>query len=289
MRWTLQINYWTLGGFENRKPLDEVFAEARAMGYDGVEAAFENGGVLGPQTGEMECRRLRDVADRAGLRLRTVATGACWGASLGHPDPAKRQQALEFTTAYLRAASWLGADTALVIPGVVQSGNETVAPYDEVWEHATRGLWRLLPVAESCRVAIGLENVWNGFLTDPVAMRTFIDQFRNPWLGAYFDIGNGVVNGCPEHWIRILGHRIKAVHAKNYTRSPVGGGDLKGFGDDIAVGDVRWTAVRDALDAIDYDGAVTAEMIPFCREPDPGLPDAALARDTATKLRTLLA
>lgn len=289
MRWTLQINYWTLGGFENRKPLDAVFAEARDMGYDGVEAAFENEGVLCPDTDEAECRRLRDAADRLGLRLRTVATGAAWSASLGHPDPAKRRQAFDFTTAYLRAASWLGAETALVIPGVVQSGGETVAPYDEVWAHATRGLWRLLPVAEACRVVIGLENVWNGFLTDPVAMRTFIDQFRSPWVGAYFDVGNCVVNGCPEHWIKILGHRISAVHAKNYTRSAVGGGDLKGFGEDIAAGDVSWPAVRDALAAIDYAGPVTAEMIPFCREPDPGLPDAALARDSAAKLRALLA
>ena len=55
------------------------------------------------------------------------------------------------------------------------------------------------------RVTLALENVWNKFLLGPVEFKTFIDQFSRPYVGCYFDVGNVVINGYPEHWIEILG------------------------------------------------------------------------------------
>ena len=40
---TIQINYWTIGGFDGAKPLAQAMAEAKAMGYDGLELAFGAG------------------------------------------------------------------------------------------------------------------------------------------------------------------------------------------------------------------------------------------------------
>ena len=42
--------------------------------------------------------------------------------------------------------------------------------------------------------------------------------------------------------------------------------------------------MKSALQAINYTGALTAEMIPFCRLPDLVLPDEALAKVTAAKM-----
>jgi len=125
--------------------------------------------------------------------------------------------------------------------------------------------------------------VWNFFLMDPVAMRSFVDQFRSRWLGVYFDLANCLINGYPEHWIELLGPRIKAIHVKNFSRSDCGG-TLHGFGDDLLKGDVNFQAVRAALKKIKYSGPLTAEMIPFSRLPNMKLPDMQLARDTAGKL-----
>ena len=44
-----------------------------------------------------------------------------------------------------------------------------------------------------------------------------------------------------------------------------------------------------ALAKIKYKGPITAEMIPFSRLPDMVLPDMPLARDTAAKLKQILA
>ena len=39
----------------------------------------------------------------------------------------------------------------------------------------------------------------------------------------------------------------------------------------------------------ELDGPITAEMVPFSRLPDLVLPDMTLARDTAAKLKQILA
>jgi len=118
-------------------------------------------------------------------------------------------------------------------------------------------------------------------------MCEFVDPFKSRRVGAYFDVGNCIINGYPEHWIEILGKRIAAVHFKNFTRSDCGG-VLHGFGDDLLKGDVNWKAVVAALRKVGFSGPVTAEMIPFSRLPDLVLPDMKLSRDTARKMRTIL-
>jgi L-ribulose-5-phosphate 3-epimerase len=160
-------------------------------------------------------------------------------------------------------------------------------PYQTVWKNATASIRQILPTAKRLGVKVAVENVWNWFLADPVAMKTFVDQFRSPYLGVYFDVGNCLIGGYPEHWIEILGRRILAVHVKNFSRQDCGGG-LHGFGDDLLIGEVDWPAVFHALRRIKYRGPITAEMIPFCRLPDLVLPDMALAKKTATQLRRLL-
>jgi len=281
----MQISYWTIGGFDNKRPVVDVLRDAKEMGYDGVELAFEANGVLCPETTETICRGYRETAERIGVRICSLATGYYWQKSLGHPDAAARQTVLEFTERYLQAAAWIGAETVLVIPGVVAAlGNLSVpvARYGEVWDNATNGLWRALATAERLGVAIGLENVWNWFLADPAAMRAFVDQFRSPWLGVYFDAANCLINGYPDHWVRLLGHRIKAVHVKSFTRNEDGSGNLQGFGEDILQGDLDWPAFMAALRDINYAGPLTAEML------SSNLPNPQMARDTAVKLRGVI-
>jgi len=89
-------------------------------------------------------------------------------------------------------------------------------------------------------------------------MRAFIDQFNSPFVGAYLDVGNVLATGFPEHWIRILGPRIRRVHFKDYRRAV---GSVDGFVE-LLSGDVNWPAVMRELRAIDYTGWIAAEMIP---------------------------
>jgi len=158
-------------------------------------------------------------------------------------------------------ASWLGCDTILVVPGAVSvsfAPDLGVVSYDVAYSRALLSLKELAPFAESLKVSIGVENVWNNFLLSPLEMRDFIDEVGNPYVGSYFDVGNVLYSGYPEQWIKILGKRIKKVHFKDYKKAV---GTLDGFVDLLA-GDVNYPAVVGALNKIGYNDYVTAEMLP---------------------------
>ena len=287
---TKQINYWTLGGFDGAKPIAQALREAKEMGYEGVELTF-GAGVFAPGITEARCKQIRASAAGLGMKLETLASGAYWAQSLADPRADVRKKAVAFTKEYLQVAQWVGAKAVLVIPGhtaVPWDASQPVIPYATAWKLATQSIRACLPTAKKLGVAIALENVWNWFLADPIAMKTFVDQFRSPFVGVYFDVANCAINGFPEHWIEILGKRIKAVHIKNFSRSDCAGG-IHGFGDDLLKGDVNFPAVVKALKKVRYSGALTGEMIPFSRLPNLVLPDLDLARDTAPKMKQVLA
>lgn len=280
-----QINYWTIGGFEGDKSVAQALAEAKDMGYEGVELVFGTN-VLNPKTSDAFLAAYRSEAKKLGMSIATLCSGAAWDCSMGSDKEAERKKAVAFNKAYLEAAGKLGAKAALVIPGTVDVAWNPARPHVSaatVWKQATKSIRSLIPVAEKYKVAIALENVWNKFLTGPFEMKAFIDQFKSRWVGCYFDVANCTLMGYAEDWIEVLGSRIKAVHFKNFTRTDCAGG-LHGFGDDLLDGDVNFPAVMKALKKIKYTGAITAEMIPFKRLPDLVLPDMDLARDTAPKL-----
>lgn len=290
MRNILQINSWTVGGFQNEKPVGQVLEEVAGMGLGGLELTFGAGDFARGIT-EAQCRAIRQHADRLKLRIATLATGYYWGNPLSTPDAAKRREAIEFTKEYLRVAALVGAQAVLVIPGAVAvpwDPSKPVVPYATVWQNAAASLRACIKEAEKQKVTLALENVWGWFLTDPMAMKCFVDQFKSKRVGVYFDVANCLINGYPEHWIEILGKRIAALHFKNFSRQDCGGG-LHGFGDDLFKGDVNWKAVLSALAKIKYKGPITVEMLPFSRLPNLVLPDLPLARAAAAQLKQIMA
>ena len=160
----------------------------------------------------------------------------------------------------------------MYVPGAVEVfflPEAEVIPYDVCFKRASEAIIKLVPVAEKLGVAIAVENVWNKFLLSPLEMREFIDNFNTSQVGVYFDVGNVLLTGYPDQWIRILGSRIKRVHIKDFKRSV---GTADGFVD-LLDGDVDFEAVKQALSEINYNGYVTAEMIPF----SPGRPEKTAA------------
>src|SRR5690606_20026261 len=154
---------------------------------------------------------------------------------------------------------WLGVDAILCVPGGVAADfieGFKGAPYEVAYDNALDAMQQLKATAEEHGVAIGIENVWNMSLLSPLEMRSFVDSVGSTHAGVYFDVGNVISTGFPEQWIRILGHRIKRVHFKDFKRSV---GTLDGFCD-LLEGDVDYPAVMKALRDIGYDGPVTSEF-----------------------------
>jgi len=252
------INIWS---FPGGMKLADAIVLAKDAGFEGIEPALGLEGELGLDCTERDLLDIRKTAEEAGIELTSLASGLYWDYSLTSSDASVRAKARDIVKKQLESASVLGVDTILVVPGAVGvdfiPGSEVV-PYDRAYDYALEALSQLASEAEAQRVNIGIENVWNKFLLSPLEMRGFIDAIGSPFVGAYFDVGNVVYSGYPEHWIPILGKRIKKVHFKDYRRDA---GGLHGFVDLLA-GDVNYEAVVAALEGIGYDGHVIAEMIP---------------------------
>ena len=241
--------------------IKENLTLAKKAGFEGVELALNGEGELSLQSTEKEITEIRKMAEDMGLSLYSLSCGLCWDYRLSDDDAAMRQKAKDMIKKQLETAKILGADTALVIPGVVNvefSMPEKKVAYDLVYERALEGINELKSYAEALKVNIGLENVWNKFLLSPMEMRDFIDKIGSDYVGSYLDIGNVLYCGYPEDWVRILGKRIKKIHFKDYR---VQAGGLCGFVDLLA-GDANYPEVIKALNEIGYDDWVSAEMIP---------------------------
>ncbi|MEM9016764.1 MAG: TIM barrel protein, partial [Verrucomicrobiota bacterium] len=118
-----------------------------------------------------------------------------------------------------------------------------------------------LPAAEKHEVKILVENVWASFLISALDMERYVDEIDHPWFGAYYDVGNNVRWGVPQHWIEVLGDRIGKLDIKEWDeRKHAGEGLRAGFGSELGDGTIDWAAVRAALRKIDFTGWATAEV-----------------------------
>lgn len=252
------ISIWS---FYGDWTLQEKMKLAKDAGFSGIELDVSGDGPINLDSSDSDIDAVGRLAADEGLVLSGLATGMYWEFNPASEDADTRANAKRVLETQLRAASRLGIDAVLVVPGSV--GADFIPDceelsYDAVWERATAFVSESLPLAKELGVTICIENVWNKFLLSPREMAQFIDQFGDPRVGSYFDVGNVLANGYPEHWISMLGDRIARVHVKDYRRAV---GSVDGFVD-LLSGDVNWPAVVQALKGIEYDGWVAAEMIP---------------------------
>lgn len=258
------ISYWSFpGGVEGKSKLDlrGCMKKAKEAGFEGVELAVAEVGELTLNSTRQDIKKIVQASKDVGIELSSLATGLLWNYSLTSSDDKTREKAKDIVRRMLELASYLGVDAVLVIPGTVDvffKPNAEVVPYHLAYERSLDALKECVPTAERYKVSMGIENVWNKFLLSPLEMRDFIDKIGSPYLGAYFDVGNSLLTGYPEHWIRVLGKRIKKVHIKDFKTAV---GNVNGFVD-LLEGDVNWAEVMKALEEIGYHGWLTAEILP---------------------------
>ena len=155
-------------------------------------------------------------------------------------------------------------------------------PNDVCDKRARQAIGKLAPVAEKLKVYLNIENIFfNGYLMTPDEMNRFVDSFQNEYVKIHFDTGNIMMFQFPEHWIPIMGERIKNVHLKEFTKK---GTDfsLETFRP-LLDGTTNWPAVIEAFDKIGYDGYLTFEYF----HPYPHYPEA-LIYQTADSLDRML-
>jgi len=228
------------------KTILEKFEAAKLAGYDGVEV-----------DSHLSRDEVLKAKEATGLKVHSVCDSKHWKLLLSSPDAKIRQEGIDALKVALEDANIFGADAVLLVPGRV---TDTVT-YDDCWNRSSEEIKKAVPFAAKLKVKIAVENVWNNFLLSPLEAARYIDQFRSPWVGAYFDCGNILAYGWPEQWIKILGKRIAKIHIKEYSKKIADTqGKSAGFNVKLREGDVNWGAVMSALDQVGYKGWTSIEM-----------------------------
>jgi hexulose-6-phosphate isomerase len=226
---------------DNKLSIEDRFRLAKDIGLDGVEAyTTEN-----PKSVEQQ----KNAAEKAGIEIHSVMNTLHWKYPLSSNKPDDVDKSLKGMETSLRNAKAWGADTVLLVPAVVDKNTM----YKDAYARSQTQIRKLLPLAEELGVVIAIENVWNKFLLSPLEFTRYVDEFNSPWLQAYFDVGNIVLYGFPQDWIRTLRHRIKKVHIKGFHT------EKKQF-TNIRDGSIDWPEVRRTLDEVGYNGYITAEL-----------------------------
>jgi L-ribulose-5-phosphate 3-epimerase len=247
-----------LGAAEQRLPIKKALYEsmlpsklsyadrfklARKVGFEQVECAT--------QPDQHKAEEIKTAAEAAGLRIHSVMNQAHWEFPLSSADPAVVAKSIQGLETSIRNAHFWGADTVLLVPAVVTPQ----VSYHDAWVRSQQQIRKVLPLAEQLKVVIAIEEVWNKFLLSPLEFARYVDEFKSPWIKAYFDVGNIVFYGYPQDWIRTLGKRIAKLHLKDFRFA-----NEKTEWKNLRDGSIDWHAVYAALKEIGYNGTATCEL-----------------------------
>ena len=222
---------------------------AREAGFDGVD--FD-------QAGEYTLEEARQAVQESGVFVHNAINHAHWQQRLTSAKEPERAQGRANIEHCIRVSHAAGGSAVLIVVG---RGND--GPADEIEERARQEIRKLLPLAAAMGQMILIENVWNQMMYDhdgppdqgPDGFIDFVDSFRSPWVGMYYDIGNHWKYAQPGEWIRAFGHRCVKLDVKGFSRAKNKFVDITSDDDDIP-----WEQVRRALDDIHFTGWATAEV-----------------------------
>ena len=207
---------------------------AKDVGFEGVEAPTQ---LLKRKT--LKPEELARASEKVGVPVHGVVNSS-------HPD----------LTAAIDEAAMLGATSVLHVVRAAAEGS-----FLENYRLTQETIRRAIPHAEKKEISILIENVWATFLIEPLTTARYVDELDSPFVGAYFDVGNVVRWGWPQHWIEVLGKRIGKIHIKEFDLTiAMNEGMRNGFSVPIGEGSIQWDKVRKELQAVGFKSWATAEV-----------------------------
>lgn len=226
----------------------ERFDLAHAVGFDGVEVAA----VESPA----ERDEIMRAAEGAHLTIHAVVSAAPEQFALSSGDPEVVKKGVVALKTALTVASLWKAEEVLITPAVVDAATS----YGDAWARSQTVIReQLLPLAAGFKVHVGLAVPGDRFLLSPLECARYIDELRSAWVKASIDVGQAVVVGYPQDWIRTLGRRVTRLRLRDcHVDRAHGRFEWKNIGD----GNIDWQQVRKSMSETPYVSWVTVDLEP---------------------------
>lgn len=227
--------------------LTERLTMAGDAGFDGVD--FDEAGSFTEQ-------QARQAVLDSKVFVHNAIDHTHWGKRLTSANADERATAKANIEHCIRVSHAAGGNGVLIVVGRASDGTQ-----EETIARCSEQIQSLIPLAAALGQPILFENVWNQMMYDhgggpnqsAARFVEFVDSFKSPWVGMYYDIGNHWKYGQPGDWIRAFGHRCVKLDVKGFSRA-------KDKFTDIGEGDLPWDQVRKGLADIGFTGWATAEV-----------------------------
>ncbi len=254
---------YQLFGLPPEYSLEKCLDIAKQAGYDAIEANVENFGNLTLDTPKEKLKQVNKYAKSIGMQVSGIASSVYWANPITSNIKKRAEKADKIVMKMIEAAECLEAKTLLIVPGVVHTDLKDLVPdpdrmyYDEVYKKSIEKISEYAKICQKIGLTIAVENVfWNKFLLSPFDFVNYVDTVNMENVKIYLDVGNCLMCGIPEHWIKIFGKkRIGGIHLKDLDMNIANFSGFKALLD----GSVQWDEVYKSLKEINYEGFVTYE------------------------------
>ncbi len=249
------------------RPVAEIVELLAGTGYEAVDWTMEqHDPLLAPERALVEIVRQSHAAGLATPQLMVHQDHVTLDPELWERRVGRAERALEAC-----AQAGIASIGVLTGPNRWEAGHATIGvelSEAAAWELALRALERVLARAEGLGVRVCLEPCWGTLARDRYRAEYALARLDCAALGVNFDPSHFVLSGDDiAGAVRAWGERIVHVHLKDAFGRPADPGAPR-EGEDFTFllpgeGAVPWPGLLDALEEVDYLGAMCVENEAF--------------------------
>jgi sugar phosphate isomerase/epimerase len=199
----MKLSFATLGC--PKWTLEQIAANAKTMGFDGVELRGAPGEHIGPEETPAERARIRKLFESNGIQIAAIMGYS----SFTMDDPAKLKESIRQAQCFLDTAKDIGCPTLRLFGGVFSKQLDEKGNLARVAE----GVKRVAGHAEKTGINIALET--HDDWTNGARLKALIDLIGSPRVGACWDVANGYFTEKPEVTCAAIGKCLKHIHFKD--------------------------------------------------------------------------
>ena len=230
--------------------ISESIDRVARFGYNAIEVVGE------PR--ELDAKRIKRLADDAGIAVSSICSIYTPERDLAHPDPAVRANAVQYVKDVADFAATMGAPTIIVHPTACMKTQPLASAEDERrW--AVEGIRTAGEYAAALGVNLSLE-CWNRYET---YFMNRLEQAASLWQEV--GLSNGGIQGDTFHMsveeasipdaFRKYGSMLQHVHLADSNRAAPGAGHLD------------FVPIMQALVDVGYEGYLSFELLPASADP----------------------